>query len=68
VTFSNVHVFQHTYEAAVRYGVESIGVCCDMWERDHTQLTLRRKPKDDDFDLHVNIFSSEGCPEVRDLP
>lgn len=47
--------------------METIGVCCEDWEHEHAQLPLRMYPRDAKYDLHVNIFSSEGCPEVRDL-
>jgi hypothetical protein len=64
---SHVHVFQDGY---VRSGIESIKVC---WQDNlHTLavppgLEPRKDPRDTDFDLHVNIISSEGHPEVRDF-
>jgi hypothetical protein len=65
-------VFQNAYEAAVQYGVESMKACWEWWERTHTlpappELTPRKDPRDTDYDLHVNIVSWEGNPQVRDV-
>jgi hypothetical protein len=60
-------VFQEAYEHSVRYGIESIKLC---WEQKLPNLAIppqlkpRKDPRDTDFDLHINILSPEGEPEV----